>query len=348
MLKNLTPRQIAIYSALVIGAILMVPTGLMSIWPLSNALGWVVAVVSAMIIAYFVNLYFLQRYIYRKIKLIYKNIHTLKLDPTQKNRNIDIDSDIIDDVEKEVSEWAQIREQEISELKSLETYRREYLGNVSHELKTPIFNIQGYVHTLLDGGLADESINQRYLERSAKNVDRLITIVEDLETISKLESGKLILDMNTFDIKQLVMEVFEVHERLAEERDIRLLFKDGASGGFMVNADRNYIQQVLDNLILNSIKYGTPGGMTKVGFYDMEQRILIEVADNGIGMEENHLKHVFDRFYRVDKSRSREVGGSGLGLSIVKHIVEAHNQTINVRSAPQVGSTFGFTLAKAD
>jgi two-component system phosphate regulon sensor histidine kinase PhoR len=176
----------------------------------------------------------------------------------------------------------------------------------------------------------------------------MITIVDDLETISNLESGRLLLDVGQFDIKDLALEVFESLELIAAEHKIKLVLKDGANQGFQVRADREYIRQVLDNLILNSIKYGKRRGMTKVGFYDMDTNILIEIADNGIGIGKPHLKHVFDRFYRVDKSRSREVGGSGLGLSIVKHIVEAHNQTINVRSTPGLGSTFGFTLEKAD
>ena len=195
--------------------------------------------------------------------------------------------------------------------------------------------------------LHDENINVKYLKRSAKNVERLITIVDDLETISRLESGQLVLDLQKFDIKELVSEVFETHEFLARKRNIALIFKEGANQSFMVKADREYIRQVLDNLVVNSLKYGKDNGLTKVSFYDMEKFILVEISDNGLGMEEKHLKHVFDRFYRVDKSRSREVGGSGLGLSIVKHIIEAHNQTINVRSSPGLGSTFGFTLEKA-
>ena len=348
MFKNLTPRQISIYSAIVIGICMMFFDMLLTsitgetvwwIWPL--ALGGLI------IIAYFVNLFFLKKYIFRKIKLIYKTIHRLKLDPSKKQRNIDSDDHIIEDVEKDVALWAQDRQQEIDQLKTLENYRRDFLGNVSHELKTPIFNIQGYIHTLIDGGLQDPSINVKYLDRTAKNVERLITIVDDLETISKLESGNLILDIRKFDIKELVREVFESHEMTAQRREIQLNFKEGAAQSFQVKADREYIRQVLDNLVLNSIKYGRNGGFTKVGFYDMDKYILLEVADNGLGIGQEHLKHVFDRFYRVDKSRSRDAGGSGLGLSIVKHIIEAHNQTINVRSSPGLGSTFGFTLAKA-
>jgi two-component system phosphate regulon sensor histidine kinase PhoR len=349
LFKNLTPRQIAIFSALSVSLIFAVFLLPFYLFNSSVSHGWIDLLYFALLVAvaYIVNLFFLKKYIYRKIKLIYKNIHQFKLDPSQKSKSIDIDDHIIEDVEQDVSVWATSQKNEIEQLKTLENYRREFLGNVSHELKTPIFNIQGYVHTLLDGALYDENINKRYLARAAKNVDRLITIVNDLETISKLESGKLVLDLQKFDIKELVSEVYEAQELIAKQKGIELIFKEGAGQSFSVNADKEYILQVLDNLILNSIKYGIEGGITKISFYDMDKYILVEVSDNGIGIGEEHIKHVFDRFYRVDKSRSREEGGSGLGLSIVKHILEAHNQTINLRSTPGLGSTFGFTLEKA-
>ncbi|MEL6922865.1 MAG: ATP-binding protein [Bacteroidota bacterium] len=294
--------------------------------------------------SYFVILFFLEKFIYRKIKLIYKTIHRSKL---SKKEKIDLNSDIIDEVEKEVVDWATDQQKEIDALKSLENYRREFLGNISHELKTPIFNIQGYLLTLLDGGLYDKKINESYLNRAAKNVERLQTIVEDLDSISKLESGRLVLEMQDFGIRQLTDEVFEDLEMLANEKNINLTFKEGAAVDFRVKADRESIRQVMTNLVTNSVKYGKENGYTKVSFYDMDKYILIEVADDGIGISKEHLNHVFDRFYRVDKSRSRQQGGSGLGLSIVKHIIEAHQQTINVRSVQGLGSTFGFTLAKA-
>lgn len=346
MFKNLTPRQLAIYSSVVSSISVLC---LFLFFGILSAFSWwdaLLALIVLVTVSYGVNLFFLKKYIFRKIKLIYKTIHRLKLDPSQKQRNVDSDDQIIEDVEKDVAIWARNQQQEIDQLKTLENYRRDFLGNVSHELKTPIFNIQGYVHTLLDGGLQDETINVKYLDRTAKNVERLITIVDDLEAISKLESGNLVLDVRKFDIKELVKEVFESHELTAQRKSIQLQLKEGASQSYQVKADREYIRQVLDNLVLNSIKYGRTGGFTKVGFYDMDKYILVEVADNGLGISQEHLKHVFDRFYRVDKSRSRDVGGSGLGLSIVKHIIEAHNQTINVRSSPDLGSTFGFTLAK--
>ncbi|MEM1322195.1 MAG: ATP-binding protein [Bacteroidota bacterium] len=297
-------------------------------------------------LSYFVVLNALKRYIYRKIKLIYKSIHRFKVTAKDKIRDVDINTDIIGEVEKEVSNWVNSQNKEIESLKSLEAYRRNFLGDISHELKTPIFSIQGYIHTLLDGGLYDEKINRSYLVKAASNVERLQTIVSDLESIAKLESGTLMLDMQPFDIRALAEEVLEDMEIMAKERKISLLFKEGADRGFTVHADRENIRQVLTNLIANSLKYGNDNGHTKLAFYDMDKYILIEVADNGIGIKETDLKRVFERFYRVDKSRSRTQGGSGLGLSIVKHIIEAHQQTVNVRSAAGVGSTFGFTLAK--
>lgn len=289
--------------------------------------------------------YFLQQYIYRKVKLIYKIIHQAK--SSVKGKEMRMNEDILGNVDKEVFRWAEDRRKQIEDMKSLENYRRSFLGNISHELKTPIFSLQGYLHTLLEGGVYDEQINLKYLRNATRNVDRLITIVDDLEAISKLESGEMELDIQKFDIKKLVQEVFEDVEMQASQKKISLGFKQGANQSVLVMADRENIRQVLMNLVVNSLKYGREGGETKVSFYDMDKYILVEVSDNGLGIEEKHLPHLFDRFYRVDKSRSRELGGSGLGLAIVKHIIEAHKQTINVRSTVGVGSTFGFTLAKA-
>jgi two-component system phosphate regulon sensor histidine kinase PhoR len=297
--------------------------------------------------SYLVVLTYLDRYIYRKIKLIYKTIHSQKVSTDLRKEGVDLDQPIIDDVEEEVEEWAEKQQNQIQQYERFAEYRRRYVGDISHELKTPIFNIQGYLHTLLEGGYHDEAIAMSFLKKAAKNVERLQTIVEDLGAISRLESGQLILDTEVFDIKDLAMEVFDEVDLKAKQMNIELGFKTGADTGYLVDADRESIRQVLVNLVTNSLKYGNPSGSTKIGFYDMDAYILCEVADNGIGIPEKHLPHVFDRFYRVDKSRSRQKGGSGLGLSIVKHILEAHQQTINVRSSPGLGSTFGITLAKA-
>jgi two-component system phosphate regulon sensor histidine kinase PhoR len=250
-------------------------------------------------------------------------------------------------VNEEVAIWANDRKEEIDELKKMEVYRREFLGNVSHELKTPLFNLQGFVLTLMDGGIHDPKINLDFLGKSQKNIERMITIVEDLEVISRLETGEATPLLVNFSIPALVREVFEFLEPKAGERKIRLLFAADYNDNMLVRADKEKIRTVITNLVLNSIKYGIEGGRTKVSFYDMDENYLIEISDNGVGIHEKHISRLFERFYRVDKHRSRAQGGSGLGLAIVKHIIEAHNQTINVRSAPGVGSTFSFTLAKA-
>jgi two-component system phosphate regulon sensor histidine kinase PhoR len=262
--------------------------------------------------------------------------------------DLTLDKDIISKVNEEVAEWAQDRRQEIEELKKLEAYRREFLGNVSHELKTPLFNIQGYILTLLDGGLEDPSINKEYLERSGKNIERMISIVEDLEVISRFETGELKLDLLNFDIIALATDVIELLEVKAKKKNIRLNIARESEKPLYVRADKERIRQVLINLLDNSIKYGTDGGKTKVSFFDMDENILIEVTDTGLGIDSKDIPRLFERFFRVDKSRSREQGGSGLGLAIVKHIIEAHLQTINVRSTIGVGTTFAFTLQKAD
>ena len=348
-IKNPTPQRIAFVSSLSIAIILALTLGLLHLLSLMEVKWWIPLLMGLLIFltAYSIFSFYLKQYIYRKVKVIYKSIHKHKLAPVEKKEIVDMRSEIMEEVEKEVEEWAARQEKEIEQLKTWQDYRRKFLGDISHELKTPIFNIQGYLEILLDGGLEDETINKAYLQRAAKNVDRLNTIVEDLEIISRLESGELILDMQVFNLRALTEEVFEDLEIKAQESNIRLVFKSGADQHFMVRADREYIRQVMMNLVTNSIKYGNKGGNTKVSFYDMDKNILVEVADSGIGIPAEHLNHVFDRFYRVDKSRSREQGGSGLGLSIVKHIIEAHKQTINVRSTINVGSTFGFTLGKA-
>jgi len=347
-LKNPTPRHITILSSTGIAASLVIVLSVLDLAGLMPVPWWLPLIAGSVVFlaAYLIFSYYLKNYIYRKIKVIYKSIHQHKLTTAEKRDVVDMRVDIMDEVEKEVEEWAAKQEKEIEQLKTWQEYRRKFLGDISHELKTPIFNIQGYLETLLDGGLEDPNINRTYLQRAAKNVDRLNTIVEDLEIISRLESGELILDMQQFDIRSLTEEVFEDLEIKASARNIRLALKPGADQHFKVKADREYIRQVLMNLVSNSIKYGTKNGVTKVGFYDMDKNVLVEIADSGIGIPAEHLVHVFDRFYRVDKSRSREQGGSGLGLAIVKHIVEAHKQTIHVRSTINLGSTFGFTLSK--
>jgi two-component system phosphate regulon sensor histidine kinase PhoR len=299
------------------------------------------------VLQYMILRYSLEKFIYDRIKLVYKAIHKQKLNKDDKKEQIaSIHGDIIGKVNEEVESWANDRKEEIDELKKMEVYRREFLGNVSHELKTPLFNLQGFVLTLMDGGIHDPNINLDFLGKSQKNIERMITIVEDLEVISRLETGEASPQLSNFPITILVKEVMEFLEPKATERNIKLLFAAEYNDTMIVRADKEKIRTVLTNLILNSIKYGNRGGRAKISFYDMDENYLIEISDNGVGIEEQHISRLFERFYRVDKHRSRAEGGSGLGLAIVKHIIEAHDQTINVRSAPGIGSTFSFTLKK--
>jgi two-component system, OmpR family, phosphate regulon sensor histidine kinase PhoR len=348
-MKDLSPREIITYTSLVLSAILY---GLILFFNylLALKLAWyllLIIPITIFISAYIIFGFFIENFIYKKIKVIYKNINDLKAGKGSRNINVDFSADIFGRVDSEVKEWAATKAQEIEVLKKAEQYRKEFVGNVSHELKTPIFAIQGYIETLLDGALEDEKINRNYLFKAAQNVERLQTIIDDLETISKLESNALPIHFDRFDIIELIKEVFEGLEMQAEIRNITLLFKQGHDKPTFVSADRERIRQVLTNLLSNSIKYGKEGGKTAVGIYDMDENFLVEVSDDGIGIEKEHLPRLFERFYRIDKHRSRDMGGSGIGLAIVKHIIEAHHQTINVRSTVGVGTTFGFTIKKA-
>lgn len=346
--KNQTPNQLAFYGALVSAFFYAGILACLEAVQLVNltTTAMVIMIVAAIVIDYLANYYFIRFYIYRRIKVIYKLIHRQKGSQEYKESDVQMRRAVLDEVEEDTEAWVASHETEMAELERMAAYRRLYLGNVSHELKTPIFSIQGYLHTLIDGGIDDETIRDKYLLRAAKNTDRLLTIVRDLELINKLDDGSEAPEMTYFEIKELCTEVFEELEIKAEERNITLTFKPSASDQWMVYADRERIRQVLVNLIYNSVKYGIQDGTTKLSFYDMETYLLVEVADNGIGIGEEHLNHVFDRFYRIDKSRSRDAGGTGLGLAIVKHIIEAHGQTITVRSSEGQGSTFGFTLRK--
>ena len=287
------------------------------------------------------------RFVYDKIRLIYKTISIQKSEKGKVKNIIENDENLFDRVRKEVEEYERNKIAEIEQLKTMENYRKDFFGNVSHELKTPIFNIQGYIETLLEGAVDDPTINKQYLLKAASNVERLNNIVQDLLEISQYEAGKLTLEIDRFDVTQLVKEIFDSFEIKAHDKKIKLVFKKGSDKPFYVMADKARIAQVFTNLIVNAINYGNQDGEVSIGFFEMEPNLLIEVGDNGQGISEEHLPRLFERFYRVDKHRSRTEGGTGLGLSIVKHIVEAHSQSINVRSTIGKGSTFWFMLKKA-
>nr|WP_294870975.1 ATP-binding protein [uncultured Pedobacter sp.] len=292
--------------------------------------------------------YLLEKYIYSKIVLIYKLIHNLKLGKDLKDALGEyVSSDPINDVEQEVKEWAGAKKREIDVLKKQEQFRREFLSNVSHEFKTPLFAIQGYIDTLQDCLVDDPEMAAKFLTKAGKNVERLSYLINDLDSISKLETGEIPINYEKFDFVLLAKEVMDGLEDKAKLREITLSFKEKYTHPAFVNADREKIRQVMINLIQNSLKYGREhGGSTAIKIFELHDQYLIEVTDDGIGIDEKHLPRLFERFYRIDSHRSREEGGTGLGLAIVKHILEAHQQIISVRSTLQIGTTFAFTLEK--
>ncbi len=344
-MKLISSNRVSIYLSLLAIALLVLQY-CVTVFLSYNILQLVLFVVIAATLVFTVGNYLINRFLYSKIRMIYKTIHDTQVIDKELANKVQ-NTDALEVVEKEVKEWSETRGSLVSQLKKQEKYRKEFIGNVSHELKTPIFNIQGYILTLLDGGLEDKSINRAYLERTEKSINRMITIVKDLEVISKLESGELKLIFERFNIIDLINEVLEMHEMRAKNQGVELVFSQENDSSFFVYADKKEIFQVLNNLIVNSIKYGKNKGTTHIELMSMDKKVLIEVRDNGIGIESDNLPRIFERFYRVDKSRSRNMGGSGLGLAIVKHIIDGHNQNINVSSNYGEGSSFTFTLNKS-
>lgn len=287
----------------------------------------------------------IENFIYRRIKKIYDDVALLE-SSTLASGPITTDMKTLTE---EIEKFAHDKKIEIDTLKIREEYRKDFLGNVSHELKTPLFTVQGYILTLLDGAMDDKNIRKKYLQRANKGVERLIYIVRDLDMITKLEVGDLNLDLVEFDIIELIQNVFELLEMKANKKKITLTFDMDYRNPIIVHADREKIQQVLTNLCVNSIKYGQEDGTTEVSVENLiKNKVIVRITDNGEGVSEQHIPRLFERFYRVDKSGSRDVGGSGLGLSIVKHIIEAHDEKIYLESAEGVGSEFSFTLEKTN
>jgi two-component system, OmpR family, phosphate regulon sensor histidine kinase PhoR len=342
--KNLSPQQLSALTALALAA--PISLGIFVIKPV-----WWIALISFAVIysgSFAIITYAIKTFIYRKIKLIYKLIYQTKASKREEFYNkFILPQKGIDEAGEDVEKWAKQRKEEIDQLHQNETYRKEFLQNLSHELKTPIFAIQGYVDTLLDGALENPLVNKKFLSSTSRNIDRLVNLVDDLDEISRLESGEQLLFQQNFVIQDLLKEVYESLSIKAQQKEIKCIIKKGCEFPLGVYADKEKIRQVLINLIDNAIKYGKQNGVIESSFYKVDgKRILIEISDDGYGILEEHLPRIFERFYRTDLARSRKVGGSGLGLSICKHIIEAHGQTIHVRSKIDVGSTFGFTLPK--
>jgi two-component system phosphate regulon sensor histidine kinase PhoR len=340
--KNFSPQQLAALTAL--GLAIPIAAGIFVFKPV-----WWIALLSFVVIfmgAYGLIVYTLQTFIYRKIKLIYKFIYQTKASKKEEfyYKNL-LPQKSIDEVREDVETWAEQRKEEIELLQQNEAYRKEFLQNLSHELKTPIFAIQGYVDTLLNGALDKPEVNTKFLQSTSRNVDRLVNLVDDLDSISKLESGEQLLLKDNFVIQDLLKEVYESLSIRADEKEIKCSVKKGCEFPLAVFGDKEKIRQVFTNLVDNAIKYGKQNGTIEASFYKVDgARVLIEISDDGSGIAEEHLLRIFERFYRTDLARSRKVGGSGLGLAICKHIIEAHVQSIHVRSKIDVGSTFGFTL----
>jgi two-component system phosphate regulon sensor histidine kinase PhoR len=340
--KNLSPKQLsaltAVSLALPISGGIYVLTG--------NGL---VGAASLLIIfggSYGLILFTLEKFIYRKIKLIYKLIHVTKA--TRKEEvyfKYILPQKSIDEVREDVEKWGEKRNEEIELLKKNEAYRKEFLQNLAHEFKTPIFAIQGYVDTLLNGAMEDTVIRKKFLENAAKNVDRLVNLMNDLDEISTLERGEQLLYKQNFIAQDLIREIFESLSIKTHSKNIRTTIKKGCESPITVFADKEKIRMVLINLVENATKYGKLNGIIVASVYKIDEKnVLIEISDDGIGIEEEHLARIFERFYRTDAARSRDKGGTGLGLAICKHIIEAHGQSIHVRSTPDVGTTIGFTL----
>jgi two-component system phosphate regulon sensor histidine kinase PhoR len=343
-------RSIFKYSYLggLIISILIVGTNLLQLLSAENPrpINWYICAecfISFFLLSSFVIYIVIRVFIYKKIQAISNKIKLQLISQIQKEST----NDPIEELDAQVEEWIMERKEEIEQLQKLETYRKEFLGNVSHELKTPIFNIQGYILTLLDGGLDDPKINKDYLQRAEKSVDRMIAIVEDLQAITQLEKGELELEEERFDIVALAKDVLDAQELKAKASKVSFELKNAPTEKIFVLADRFRIRQVLVNLIVNSVKYGKENGISSIKISDAGEKVIVEVSDNGIGIPKESLPRIFERFYRVDKSRSREQGGTGLGLAIVKHIIEAHGQTIEVMSAEGAGSVFSFPLKRS-
>jgi two-component system phosphate regulon sensor histidine kinase PhoR len=343
-----SPRSVAIQAGIAVGLLSMGGTGLV-LWVSGVTQGWWMpptlgAVVGA--VGYLIVYRQFGLYIQERVRIIYKTIRRFKGSTGQ--TRLDMGEDIVEQVNRDVMAWADSQIEEISHLRQTDTFRKEFIGNLAHELKTPIFNIQGFILTLLEGGMEDPEINRKFLLKAAKNVERMSGLLEDLDVITRMETATLDIEMVKFDLLEILRETIEGLEPKAKRNNVKLKLKKGMDGTrVMVLGDAAKIVQVLTNLIVNSINYGKQGGHTEIRYFDADEAVLIEVADNGIGIKESDLPRVFERFYRVDKSRSRHAGGSGLGLAIVKHILEAHDQSISVRSTVGEGSTFSFTLQKA-
>jgi two-component system phosphate regulon sensor histidine kinase PhoR len=345
--KNFSPRQLSALTALIISIPVAIGIGILQ-------KNWGATIISFVILftgAYLLVDFIFQQFIYRKIKLIYKIIYRTKASKKEEMYyKYILPQKSIDEVRDDVEAWTVQQKQEIESLRKNEIFRREFLQNLSHEFKTPVFAIQGYIDTLLQGAMENPEINKRFLEKAGRNVERLVNLIQDLDEISRLERGELKLNKRNFVIQDVIREAYESLSIKAEQQHITFSFKKGCEQPRVVFADKDKIQQVVLNLIENSIKYSKVNGSIIASVYNTDgKNVLVEISDDGMGIPEQHLSRVFERFYRTQEGRSRNITGSGLGLAICKHIIEAHGHSIHIRSKENVGTTVGFTLdAKKD
>ena len=330
-------------------AISLIITFIVSLFYYSNSLleDLSIELICLSVLIFFTSFFIIQSrietFIYLKIKNLYKELNLLdSISLSKSNVTTDMNS-----LMKNINEFSRDKKLEIETLKIREEFRKEFMGNVAHELKTPIFTIQGYIENLIDGAISDEDVRDKFLNRAKISVERLIYIIKDLDMITKFESGTLNLELDSFDINELVQDVYEQLEIQAQKKEIKLIFNKNYPESIYVNGDKDKIEQVVTNLVINSIKYGTDKGTTEVSFESLtNDKLIVRITDNGDGILKEHLSRLFERFYRVDRSGSRKEGGSGLGLSIVKHIIDAHNENIYIESELGIGSEFSFTLSK--
>ena len=338
-----TPKDVARLSSIFIGVMGALAT-ITILWLAEAVELWAASIIVGILleeISYFVIYSAVEKFINHRIKVLYKTISKIK---GSEGQLIKRHEDVLEAANQDVMEWAEGQIKEINLLRETDSFRKDFIGNLAHELKTPLFNIQGFILTLLEGSLDNPELNRKFLSKAEKNIDRMTRLLEDLDSISRIESGVMTIDPEPISIVELSNDIIDNLERKAKDANVNL--KVRSTEDFIVLCDPQKIEQVLSNLLVNSINYGKDGGKTRVRFYDMGDNILVEVADDGIGIKEEDLLRIYERFYRVDKSRSRHEGGSGLGLAIVKHIVEAHGGNLHVRSTFKEGTTFSFTLKK--
>lgn len=344
--KSFTPTKIALLNASILGSVGF----LLSLLSWKNYLTSILVSFVIFTFCFFLTKYLVEQFINRRVKLIYKFIHQTKASKREEfyNKNI-LPQQSLDEVTEDVLQWSDQRKIEMEMLERNEQFRKEFLQNLSHEFKTPAFAIQGYLETLISGAMENPEVNRKFLTNAYSNTERLIHLINDLDEITKLESGKQELQMQQFIIQDLILEVFESLSFKTKSKEIHCGLKKGSEQPLIVYADKEKIRQVLTNLVDNAIKYGNNKGKVEASVYKTDDvNLLVEISDDGIGIAEEHLPRIFERFYRTDYGRSRNIGGTGLGLAICKHIIEAHGQIIHVRSKPGIGSTFGFTLKKSN